>query len=175
MSKEDESDKNWKYSGDESEWDSFDRRMIRYMRKKYDVFGERLWLGTVEIVSDDFSTRPQISSSILSSVAFPSVSPRTSVHLAPFPLDSPLASHCGTWHRTTKPTPPKGLGRRRPHRSFPRPFQWRMRVFTHYPPPELYPRCPHVFPHFVCLHLCLPIRQSFLRLPLPPPHSSHFR
>ena len=53
MSKEDESEKNWKYSGDESEWDSFDRRMIRYMRKKYDVFGERLWLGTVEVVSDD--------------------------------------------------------------------------------------------------------------------------
>ena len=53
------------------------------------------------------STRPQISSSILSSVACPSVSPRTSVRLAPFPLDSPRASHCRTWYRTTKPNPRK--------------------------------------------------------------------
>ena len=44
MSKEDESEKNWKYSGDESEWDSFDRRMIRYMRKRYDVFEVTLWI-----------------------------------------------------------------------------------------------------------------------------------
>ena len=52
MSKEEESDKNWKYSGDESEWDVFDRRMMRYMRKKYDEFGERMWLGQVEVISD---------------------------------------------------------------------------------------------------------------------------
>jgi hypothetical protein len=42
MSKEEESSKEWKYNGDEEEWDTFDRRMIRYMRKKYDQFGERL-------------------------------------------------------------------------------------------------------------------------------------
>jgi hypothetical protein len=52
MSKEEESDKKWKYSGNEDEWDIFDRRMMRYMRKKYDVFGERLWLGEVELVDD---------------------------------------------------------------------------------------------------------------------------
>ena len=52
MSKEEESDKNWKYSGEEAEWDVFDRRMLRYMRKKYDEFGERMWLGQVEVVSD---------------------------------------------------------------------------------------------------------------------------
>jgi hypothetical protein len=52
MSKEEES-KNWKYSGKEEEWDTFDRRMMRYMRKKYDAFGERLWLGQVVVVSDD--------------------------------------------------------------------------------------------------------------------------
>ncbi len=27
--------------------------MIRYMRKKYDQFGERLWLGQVEPITDD--------------------------------------------------------------------------------------------------------------------------
>jgi hypothetical protein len=54
MSKtENENEKNWKYSGDEHEWDSFDRRMIRYMRKKYDSLGEKLWLGTIDVVSDD--------------------------------------------------------------------------------------------------------------------------
>jgi hypothetical protein len=53
MSKEEESSKDWKYNGDEEEWDTFDRRMIRYMRKKYDQFGERLWLGEVEPISDD--------------------------------------------------------------------------------------------------------------------------
>ena len=36
MSKEEESEKRWKYNGNEDEWDIFDRRMIRYMRKKYD-------------------------------------------------------------------------------------------------------------------------------------------
>ena len=52
MSKEEEST-NWKYSGNENEWDVFDRRMMRYMRKKYDYLGERLWLGQVEFVSDE--------------------------------------------------------------------------------------------------------------------------
>ena len=46
MSKEDEKDtKNWKYDGCEEQWDIFDRRMMRYMRKKYDSFGERMWMG----------------------------------------------------------------------------------------------------------------------------------
>ena len=31
----------WSYSGLEDEWDSFDRRMLRHMRKKFDVFGEK--------------------------------------------------------------------------------------------------------------------------------------
>ena len=53
MSKEEESDKKWKYSGNEAEWDVFDRRMMRYMRKKYDEFGERMWLGEVAVVNDD--------------------------------------------------------------------------------------------------------------------------
>jgi hypothetical protein len=52
MSKEEES-KNWKYSGKEEEWDTFDRRMMRYIRKKYDIFGERLWLGSVQMVTND--------------------------------------------------------------------------------------------------------------------------
>jgi hypothetical protein len=57
MSKEDEKDvKHWTYNGEEHEWDAFDRRMIRYMRKKYDVFGERLWLGTVDPVNDDMDS-----------------------------------------------------------------------------------------------------------------------
>ena len=51
MSKEEES-KNWKYSGNEAEWDIFDRRMLRYMRKKYDNFGERMWLGEIDVVND---------------------------------------------------------------------------------------------------------------------------
>ena len=33
------------YSGEEEEWDSFDRRMVRFMRKKLDEFGEKLWMG----------------------------------------------------------------------------------------------------------------------------------
>jgi hypothetical protein len=53
MSKEDESEKRWKYNGNEDEWDIFDRRMLRYMRKKYDVFGERLWWGEIPMVSDE--------------------------------------------------------------------------------------------------------------------------
>jgi hypothetical protein len=48
MAKEDESsERNWKYDGDEAEWDSFDRRMIRHMRKKLDDIGEQMWLGEI--------------------------------------------------------------------------------------------------------------------------------
>ncbi len=54
MSKtENESEKNQKYNGNEDEWDIFDRRMMRYMRRKYDIFGERLWMGDVPVVHDE--------------------------------------------------------------------------------------------------------------------------
>ncbi len=53
MSKEEESEKRWKYNGNEDEWDIFDRRMIRYMRKKYDRLGDKMWFGEIEMVSDD--------------------------------------------------------------------------------------------------------------------------
>ncbi len=55
MLKEEES-LNWKYSGNEAEWDVFDRRMMRYMRRKYDDFGERMWLGQIEVVSDEMDS-----------------------------------------------------------------------------------------------------------------------
>ena len=45
--KEEDSSVGWTYSGKEEEWDSFDRRMVRFMRKKLDVFGEKLWKGEV--------------------------------------------------------------------------------------------------------------------------------
>ena len=49
MAKEDKDGSvDWTYSGKEEEWDAFDRRMTRYMRKKLDAFGERLWLGEVK-------------------------------------------------------------------------------------------------------------------------------
>ncbi len=48
MAKEEESnEKNWKYDGDEAEWDSFDRRMLRHMRKKLDDVDEQMWLGEI--------------------------------------------------------------------------------------------------------------------------------
>jgi hypothetical protein len=53
MSKEEESEKRWKYNGKEYEWEVFDRRMQRYMRRKYDRLRDRMWLGQVEMVSDD--------------------------------------------------------------------------------------------------------------------------
>jgi hypothetical protein len=54
MTKEGESNESsWKYSGNENEWDVFDRRMMRYMRKKYDDFGEKMWLGEIEVVNDN--------------------------------------------------------------------------------------------------------------------------
>ncbi len=49
MSKRKEKDENstvtWTYGGEEEEWDSFDRRMVRFMRKKLDEFREKLWMG----------------------------------------------------------------------------------------------------------------------------------
>ena len=52
--KETEKDENstvtWTYSGIEEEWDSFDRRMVRFMRKKFDDFGEKLWMGEIPVV-----------------------------------------------------------------------------------------------------------------------------
>ncbi len=46
--KDEEKDENskvtWTYSGVEEEWDSFDRRMVRFMRQKFDDFGEKLWM-----------------------------------------------------------------------------------------------------------------------------------
>ena len=54
MAKEDEGNtKNWKYDGAEEQWDVFDRRMMRYMRKKYDSFGEKMWMGEIEVVNDE--------------------------------------------------------------------------------------------------------------------------
>jgi hypothetical protein len=49
MSKEskEEDESKWYYDGKEEDWDQFDRKMTRHMLKKYDVFGERLWLGEV--------------------------------------------------------------------------------------------------------------------------------
>ena len=42
------SSKNWTYDGSkEEEWDSFDRRMMRYCRKRYGMFGEGLWMGSL--------------------------------------------------------------------------------------------------------------------------------
>jgi hypothetical protein len=44
---DDDSSVGWTYGGKEEEWDSFDRRMMRYMRKKLDSFGEKLWTGEI--------------------------------------------------------------------------------------------------------------------------------
>ena len=45
--KGDDSSVGWTYSGKEEDWDSFDRRMMRFMRKKLDCFGEKLWMGEI--------------------------------------------------------------------------------------------------------------------------------
>ena len=51
MSKDAKEDKDegpkWTYGGEEIEWDSFDRRILRYLGKKFDLFGENLWLGNI--------------------------------------------------------------------------------------------------------------------------------
>ena len=52
MSKEDKELKEWKFLGIEGEWEGFDRRMIRYMRKKLDSIGVKIWLGEVRSVFD---------------------------------------------------------------------------------------------------------------------------
>ena len=45
--KDDEKTSKWTYDGSkEEEWDSFDRRIMRYVRKHYGIFGEGLWMGT---------------------------------------------------------------------------------------------------------------------------------
>ena len=36
---DDDSSVGWTYGGKEEEWNSFDRRMMRFMRKKLDSFG----------------------------------------------------------------------------------------------------------------------------------------
>ncbi len=72
------------------------------------------------------SPRRLIASSITNFVVCPSVpSPRTSARLVPFPLDSPRLplQHVVPHHQAH---PPQGLGRRRPHRLLPHPFQWRI-------------------------------------------------
>ena len=49
-SKKDDEEKkssSWTYDGaEEKDWDAFDRRMMRYCRKHYGIFGEGLWMGT---------------------------------------------------------------------------------------------------------------------------------
>ncbi len=45
--KSEDSSVGWTYRGVEEDWDGFDRRMIRFMRKKLDFFGERLWIGEI--------------------------------------------------------------------------------------------------------------------------------
>jgi hypothetical protein len=48
MSKEKKEDTTeWKFNGNEGDWENFDRRVTRYMRKKYDQIGESMWLGEI--------------------------------------------------------------------------------------------------------------------------------
>ena len=42
-----QTNKNWSYDGSEDDWNIFDRRMQRYMRKELGVFGENLWMGNI--------------------------------------------------------------------------------------------------------------------------------
>ena len=49
---EKESSEKWKYLGKEEEWESFDRRIKRYCEKKYDLLGERFWLGAMPFIPD---------------------------------------------------------------------------------------------------------------------------
>jgi hypothetical protein len=48
MSKDNENEKGWKYSGSEEEWDVFDQRMMRHMRKKYDDLENECGLGRLK-------------------------------------------------------------------------------------------------------------------------------
>ena len=57
MSKEkedkEESSSKWTYDGSkEEDWDAFDRRMLRHMRKHYGLFGEKLWQGSLPKIDD---------------------------------------------------------------------------------------------------------------------------
>ncbi len=52
MSKEEESEKRWKYNGGEHEWDIFDRRMQRYMPNK-NTNRYPCWEATTEPVFKD--------------------------------------------------------------------------------------------------------------------------
>jgi hypothetical protein len=47
MSKEEKELNEWKFHGVEGEWEGFDRRMVRYMRKKLDAIGVKIWLGEI--------------------------------------------------------------------------------------------------------------------------------
>ena len=57
-SKEDEkSGSSWTYDGSkEEDWGSFDRRMMRYVRKHYGFFGEGLWMGNHPSIDDLWGT-----------------------------------------------------------------------------------------------------------------------
>ena len=51
--KEKKDSKNWTYDGGEVGWDSFDRRMHRWCRKRYGPeIGEFLWRGTMLNLTD---------------------------------------------------------------------------------------------------------------------------
>ena len=57
MSKEkedkEESSSKWTYDGSkEEDWDAFDRRVLRHMRKHYGLFGEKLWQGSLPKIDD---------------------------------------------------------------------------------------------------------------------------
>ena len=60
MSKKEKEEKDdstsWTFNGNECEWDGFDRRISRWMRKKFDSVGEMIWNGEtpdIEYMSDD--------------------------------------------------------------------------------------------------------------------------
>ena len=49
--KDEKDSKSWSYDGSEDGWDTFDRKMIRYMSRKYDTIGEKIWLGTTQDIA----------------------------------------------------------------------------------------------------------------------------
>ena len=43
----------WKYDGNEAEWDSFDRRMLRWCRKRYGPeIGGFMWRGSMQDIGE---------------------------------------------------------------------------------------------------------------------------
>ena len=50
MSKEEKEFNDLKFHGIEGEWEGFDRRMVRHMRKKLDAVGVKIWLGEIESI-----------------------------------------------------------------------------------------------------------------------------